>query len=37
MLRLGSGGNGQDPKWYARDLLWGDLRAFFDSRTWQIR
>jgi N-acetylglucosaminyl-diphospho-decaprenol L-rhamnosyltransferase len=37
LLRLGSGGNGQDPKGYARDLLWGDLRSFLDGRTWQIR
>ena len=37
LLRLGSGGRTPDPKWYARDLLGGDLRAFFDGRTWQIR
>lgn len=37
LLRLGGGGNGHDPKWYARDLLWGDLRSFLDGRTWQIR
>src|SRR5882672_4895379 len=27
MLRLGSGGREQDPKWLAFDLLWGDFRA----------
>ncbi|MDB5809265.1 MAG: hypothetical protein JWN94_1387 [Betaproteobacteria bacterium] len=36
-LRLGRGGAGQDPKWYALDLLWGDLRSILDGRTWQIR
>jgi GT2 family glycosyltransferase len=36
-LLLGSGGKQQDPKWFAFDLLWGDLRALFDGRTWQIR
>ncbi len=37
LLRLGRGAPQQDPQGYARDLLWGDLRAFFDGRTWQIR
>jgi GT2 family glycosyltransferase len=37
LLWLGGNGTGPDPKWYARDLLWGDLRSFFDGRTWQIR
>jgi N-acetylglucosaminyl-diphospho-decaprenol L-rhamnosyltransferase len=32
MLRLGSGGNLQDPKWFALDLLWGDLRSFFPQK-----
>jgi GT2 family glycosyltransferase len=29
LLHLGSGGNRQDPKWFAFDLLWGDLRSLF--------
>ncbi len=37
LLRLGAGRAGHDPKWYARDLLLGDLRSFLDGRTWQIR
>lgn len=37
LLGLGGSRAGPDPKWYARDLLGGDLRAFFDGRTWQIR
>ena len=36
-LRLGSGGNGQDPKGFARDLLWGDLRALLTGQLWGIR
>ena len=36
-LRLGSGGNGQDPRWFARDLLWGDLRALLTGQIWGIR
>lgn len=35
-LRLGSGGNEQDPKWFAFDLLWGDLRAFFTGKIFKI-
>lgn len=31
-LRLGSGGNAQDPKWLALDLLWGDLRSLFTGK-----
>lgn len=30
-LRLGSGGKGQDPRWFAFDLLWGDLRSIFSG------
>jgi N-acetylglucosaminyl-diphospho-decaprenol L-rhamnosyltransferase len=37
LLRLGARRAGHDPKWYALDLLWGDLRSFVDGRTWQIR
>jgi len=37
LLRLHSGGIEQDPKWLAFDLLWGDLRSFFDGRIWEIR
>lgn len=29
MLRLGSGGGQQDPKWFAFDLLWGDFQSLF--------
>ena len=32
MLRLGSGGSEPDPKWFAFDLLWGDLRSFFTGK-----
>ena len=32
MLRLGSGGSEQDPKWFAFDLLWSDLRSLFFSQ-----
>lgn len=35
-LRLGSGGNGRDPKWFAFDLLWGDLRSLFTRKVWKI-
>ena len=37
MLRLGSGGNEQDPKWFAFDLLWGDLRSFFTGTIREIK
>lgn len=36
MLRLGSGGNEQDPKWFALDLLWGDSRSLFTGKIWEI-
>lgn len=36
MLRLGSGGNEQDPKWFAFDLLWGDLRSLLAGKLWEI-
>lgn len=36
MLRLGSSGDGQDPKWFAFDLLWGDLRSFCTGKLWEI-
>lgn len=29
VLRLGTGGQQQDPKWFAFDLLWGDLKSLF--------
>ena len=35
MLGLGFGGSKQDPKWFAFDLLWGDLRALFTGRIWE--
>ena len=37
MLWLGSGGNAQDPKWFALDLLWGDLRTFVSGEIWEMR
>jgi GT2 family glycosyltransferase len=37
LFKLGSGGDVKDPKCFAFDLLWGDLRSVFDGRTWQIR
>jgi N-acetylglucosaminyl-diphospho-decaprenol L-rhamnosyltransferase len=36
ILRLGSGGNRQDPKWFAFDLLWGDFRSLFAGKLWGI-
>lgn len=36
VLRLGSGGNRQDPKWFALDLLWGDLRSLLTGKLWKI-
>jgi N-acetylglucosaminyl-diphospho-decaprenol L-rhamnosyltransferase len=36
VLRIGSGGNEQDPKCFAFDLLWGDLRSFFTGKLWEI-
>lgn len=35
LFRLGSGGNKTTPKWYAFDLLWGDLRALITGRLWK--
>jgi N-acetylglucosaminyl-diphospho-decaprenol L-rhamnosyltransferase len=35
MLRISSGGNEQDPKWFAVDLLWGDLRSFLTGEIWE--
>ena len=32
LLQLGSGGNEQDPTWFAFDLLWGDLRALLQVK-----
>ena len=37
LLQLGSGGIEQDPRWFAFDLLWGDLRSFFTGKIWEIR
>jgi len=37
MLRLGSGGREQDPKWLAFDLLWGDFRALLAGEALRIR
>ena len=37
VLKPGSGGKEQDPKWFALDLLWGDLRAFFSREIRGIR
>lgn len=34
-LGLGSGGKGQDPKWFSLDLLWGDLRSLFKREIWE--
>lgn len=34
-LRLGSGGNEPEPRRFALDLLWGDLRALFTGRAWK--
>jgi N-acetylglucosaminyl-diphospho-decaprenol L-rhamnosyltransferase len=36
MLRLGSGEHGQDPKWFAFDLLWGDLRSVVSGKVFGI-
>jgi len=34
LFRLGSGGDGLgDPKWFAFDLLWGDLRSLFSGKS----
>ena len=33
-VRLGTGGTEQDPKWFAYDLLWGDLRSLFNGTMW---
>lgn len=36
ILRLGSGGNQQDPTWFTFDLLWGDLLSLFTGKLWKI-
>lgn len=36
-LRLGSGGNNEDPPLFGRDLLCGDLKAIFSGKLWQTR
>lgn len=36
-LKLGRGGEKQDPKWFTFDLLWGDLKALFTVKLWKIR
>ena len=36
-LRLGRGGDSQDPPWFAIDLLWGDLKSVFTLKLWRIR
>lgn len=33
LFRLGSGGDERDPKWFAFDLLWGDLRSLFSGKS----
>ena len=35
MLWLGTGGNVQDPKWFAFDLLWSDLRSLVSGTILQ--
>jgi len=35
-LRLGSGGATQDPKWFALDLVWGDLRSLLTGAVRKI-
>lgn len=35
-LRLGSGGASRDPKGFATDVLWGDLRALATGELWNI-
>jgi len=35
-LRLGSGGTMKDPKGFALDLVWGDLRALLTGAVWRI-
>jgi N-acetylglucosaminyl-diphospho-decaprenol L-rhamnosyltransferase len=37
VLRLGTGGQGRDPRWFAFDLIWGDLRSFFTGDVFRIR
>jgi GT2 family glycosyltransferase len=37
LLRLGRGGRDRDPKWFAFDLLWGDVRSCLTGKIWQIR
>ncbi len=36
-LRLGRGGEKQDPPWFTLDLLSGDLKALFTAKLWKIR
>jgi hypothetical protein len=33
---LGASSNNLDPRWYMYDLIWGDLRAMLNGKTWQI-
>jgi hypothetical protein len=37
LLRLGGGRGDRDPKWFALDLLWGDVRSCLTRKIWQIR
>jgi GT2 family glycosyltransferase len=37
LLRLGRGGRDRDPKRFAFDLLWGDVRSCLTGKIWQIR
>lgn len=36
-LRLGSGGGRPNPRWFAFDLLWGDLQSVFSGQVLRIR
>lgn len=36
LLRLVAGAKESDPKWFAFDLLWGDLRSFFTGEILKI-
>ena len=36
LLHLGSGGTQQDPRWFALDLILGDLRALFGGDVFRI-
>lgn len=36
LLGLGARGGNHDPRWFAYDLLWGDLRALLRGRAWRL-